>query len=383
MSGIYLHIPFCKQACYYCDFHFSTNTQIRRSLVEAMQKEIVLQQAYLGHEPVKTIYFGGGTPSLLEPDEIRALLKTIHSVFVVQEDAEITLEANPDDLDATALHNLKDLGINRLSIGIQSFYDPILRFLNRAHDANTAVRSVILAREAGFANINIDLIYAIPGLTNQQWEDSIQKAIALHPEHISAYALTIEEKTLFGHWHAKGKLTPVDEETNALQLEMLIERLERAGFEHYGISNFCKPGFFSRHNSRYWEQEPYLGIGPGAHSYNRASRQFNVPNNHVYVRALQKGNIPFNREILTPADHVNEYLLTRLRTYRGCDLNILKRDYQYDVQNIHSRYLETLQAQNLITIEGSVLKLTRQGKLLADKIASDLFLLAASDQETH
>ncbi|HTJ49688.1 MAG TPA: radical SAM family heme chaperone HemW [Cyclobacteriaceae bacterium] len=375
MAGIYLHIPFCKQACHYCDFHFSTNLSLTDEISSAMMREIEIQKSYLKDNLIETIYFGGGTPSILSAKQLSDLLNTIRVAFQVSDNAEITVEANPDDLTKEKLFQLKEAGINRLSIGIQTFDDDVLRFLNRAHDKNAAIQCMDDARKAGFKNISIDLIYAIPGQDNDMWLRNIEQAIVLNPEHISSYSLTIEEKTVFGKWSATGKLKPVIDDVAAQQLEILVEQLERAGFDQYEVSNFGKPGFYSAHNSSYWKQQPYLGIGPSAHSYNGISRQYNISNNHIYLRTLNEGKIPCEIEALTREDHVNEYLLTTLRTSWGTDLAKLKTDYQYDLKADHHEYLDKLLSQRLADINNDVFRLTKAGKLLADKIASDLFLI--------
>jgi oxygen-independent coproporphyrinogen-3 oxidase len=343
-------------------------------MIQAMGEEISLQRDCLGNEAITTVYFGGGTPSLLSPSEIASLLQTIHNTFKVNPDAELTLEANPDDLADESLYAIKSTGINRLSIGVQSFDDEILRFLNRAHNSQDATRSVERAKAAGFTNISIDLIYAIPGLTSKEWDRSITKAVELQPQHISAYTLTIEEKTAFGNWLKKGKLHPVAEALAAEQMEMLVTALTSKGFRHYEISNFALPGFESRHNSNYWKGGKYLGIGPAAHSYNGLTRQNNVANNHLYVRAIETKKIPAETEVLRRGDQINEYILTTLRTDDGCDLNSLKSNFGYDVLNLHQGYLNQLENHKLISIVDHHLKLTDAGKLLADKISSDLFL---------
>lgn len=375
MAGIYLHIPFCKQACYYCDFHFSTNTGIRTDLVRAMGEEILLQQNYLRGEIIDTIYFGGGTPSLLEPGELELLLGLIYKTHRVREAAEVTLEANPDDLSTEKLKDIRSIGINRLSIGIQSFDDRILHYLNRVHLAEAAIRAVRDAQATGFDNISIDLIYAIPGLSSENWKWNIDRAIALQPQHISAYTLTIEDKTTFGKWLAKGKLQPVDEPLAAGQQEMLTASLSLAGYRQYEISNFALPGFESRHNSGYWKGDKYLGIGPSAHSYDQESRQHNIENNHLYVRSITEKKIPSVTEVLKRSDQINEYILTSLRTCEGCDLQKLKQDFNYDLITEHGKYISELQNRNLISLQPPRMKLTEAGRLLADKISSDLFLI--------
>jgi oxygen-independent coproporphyrinogen III oxidase len=374
MAGIYVHIPFCKQACHYCDFHFSTNLQSRPDLVQAILREIELQRGYLNNETVKTIYFGGGTPSLLTQDELSQILNSIHTFHRLGDRVEITLEANPDDLTPVKLKEFRALGINRLSIGIQSFHPEILSFLNRSHNALTAITSFHHAREAGFNNISMDLIYAIPNETDAMWQEDIKRAITLKPEHISCYSLTIEEKTVFGRWSAAGKLKTVEDEVAANHLEILMTELEDADYEHYEISNFAKPGFRSQHNSSYWKQALYLGVGPSAHSYNGISRQYNVSNNHQYLNSLKKDTIPFEQEVLSRENKINEYILTTLRTLEGADLNKLRQHYEHDLLTQNARYLSTLINTGLATLESNMLRLTRKGKLLADKISSDLFV---------
>jgi oxygen-independent coproporphyrinogen-3 oxidase len=376
MAGIYLHIPFCKQACHYCDFHFSTSIGIKDTLIESMVREIALQKNYLESEPIDTIYFGGGTPSLLTSVEVNQLLKTIYSYHSVSKPAEITLEANPDDITFDRLIAFRNVGINRLSIGVQSFNDHVLSFLNRAHNGTGAAQSIALAREAGFDNINVDLIYAIPGQTEGDWRNDILEALKFNPEHISSYSLTIEEKTAFGRWSATGKLQAVEDEVAAKQLEILVATLETAGYEQYEISNFSKVGFNSKHNSSYWKEQKYLGIGPSAHSFNLATRQYNVRNNYTYVKAIEQNTVPFEVEVLSSEDKVNEYLLTTLRTHWGCNLHQLKEVFNYDVLAVHKTLVMNLLEMKLAVIENNFLKLTKRGMLLADKISSDLFLVS-------
>ena len=376
MAGIYFHIPFCKQACHYCDFHFSTNLSIRSAMVESLKKELQLQRHYLKGEKIETIYFGGGTPSLLTSHELSEIMGEVSANFEVFQGAEVTLEANPDDLSLLKLQELFQLGINRLSIGIQSFQDDVLHFLNRAHSSTNAVQCIQDSRKAGFKNISIDLIYAIPGQSEDEWLKNINTAIELYPEHISAYSLTIEPKTVFGNWTSKGKLVPIQDDAAARQLEMLVGILANAGYQQYEVSNFAKPGFESRHNSSYWKRKKYLGVGPSAHSYNGVSRQFNVRNNHTYVKSLTEGIVPFEIEQLSREDHVNEYLLTTLRTSWGANLKVMLNDYQYDLLGNQKNYIQNLLAENLATIEDGALKLTTKGKMMADKISSDLFLIS-------
>lgn len=342
-------------------------------MVHAIGQEISLQKGYLGGDKISTIYFGGGTPSLLSGEELSTIMNAIGLVHNLTDVTEVTLEANPDDLTTEKLSDFKALGITRLSIGIQSFQDSVLKFLNRSHNASTGIESVQRARKAGFTNISIDLIYAIPDLSISEWDENIRQAIALDAEHISAYTLTIEPNTVFGRWASKGKLGIVPDEMAASQMELLIDRLAAGGYYQYEVSNFCKPDKQSQHNSNYWRQEKYLGVGPGAHSYNGTSRQFNISNNHFYLRSLNEGKIPFELELLTANDKINEYILTSLRTVRGCDLSKLKSVFNFDLQKEHKGYLEELIANGLAQMENDILILTLQGRLLADKIASDLF----------
>lgn len=344
-------------------------------MVNSIKSELDIQRNFLGSEAISSIYFGGGTPSLLSETELSTLLETIHRIYAVNGNAEVTLEANPDDLSKKNLAAFKNAGVNRLSMGIQSFQDDLLKFLNRAHNSQQAVMAYWEAREAGIENISIDLIYAIPGLDTQRWQKEIERAISLNPEHLSCYSLTIEEKTAFGRWASKGKLSPVEDEISAQQLDLLIDTLERSGYEHYEISNFSRPGFNSRHNSSYWKQEKYLGVGPSAHSYNGATRQFNVRNNHQYIKAIQTGSVPAEIETLTLENKINEYMLTTLRTHWGTDLSKLVNDYQYDLLEKNSAYIKRLLDDGMAIIDNNHLSLTRKGKLLADKIASDLFVL--------
>lgn len=374
MAGIYIHIPFCRQACYYCDFHFSVNQDVKPQLIKAIAKELTLQKDYLQGEAIDTIYLGGGTPSLLTAVELSLLFGTIRSHYSVSPHAEITLEANPDDLTREKLSQLKSTGLNRLSIGIQTFNTERLKSLNRIHDEASAIRSFNDSREAGFDNITIDLMYALPGETMDDWRRDIAQAINLHPEHISCYSLTIEPKTVFGKWAATGKLNPESDEVAAKHLELLMEMLPAAGYEHYEISNFAKPGFHSKHNSSYWRGVNYLGVGPSAHSFDGESRQYNVTNNHLYIKALDSDTIPFEKEILSRENRINEYILTSLRTSWGTDLSFLKQTYGYDLVTENKNYLSELLEKQLVTFDDGVLKLTKAGKLFADKISSDLFL---------
>ncbi len=342
-------------------------------MTEALLQEIELRAAERT-VPAASVYFGGGTPSLLPVADLQRLIDKAASVFGIADSAEITLEANPDDLTAAKLRDLRTLGINRLSIGIQSFHEPHLRWMNRAHNAEDALGCVAKAQQAGFDNISIDLIYAIPAATHEIWEKDLQTAIALDVRHISAYCLTIEERTAFGNWLKKGNMRPIDDEFAARQFEMMTQALTAAGFEHYEISNFAKPGHYSRHNSNYWKKGTYIGIGPSAHSYNGQQRSYNVANNAQYIKAIGAGQLPADTETLSRRDHINEYLMTSLRTQWGCDLHWLKTNYDYDLQQAQAAYLQQLIADRQAVLSDQYLILTNKGRLLADSIALELFI---------
>lgn len=335
--------------------------------------ELELQKAYLNRERVDTIYFGGGTPSLLASEELKKLLNSMKLLFKINEHPEITLEANPDDLSLKKLKELKSLGINRLSIGIQSFNDKTLKTLNRAHSSTEAIDCIGNARKVGFENISIDLIFSIPGQTKTDLSKDIDRALLLNPEHISVYSLTIEEKTVFGNWQKKGKFNPVSDEDSADQFDLIISRLEDNKYEQYEISNFCRDENYARHNTSYWKNINYLGVGPGAHSYDGKNRQFNISNNHKYMKSINSGNVPFEIDFLTMKDLANEFLLTSLRTKWGCDLHQLKELHGYDLINLQKRKLSGLMQREYVFMENEHLFLTRKGKFLADSILSDLF----------
>ncbi|QOI96616.1 MAG: radical SAM family heme chaperone HemW [Flammeovirgaceae bacterium] len=373
MAGIYIHIPFCRQACHYCDFHFSTNRQIEPDMIAAFEKEMELRSDYIGNEVIDTIYLGGGTPSILSPQSLERIFNKINHLFTVTSVAEITLEANPDDLTKEKLLLFKNVGINRLSLGVQTFDDSLLRYLNRAHNGTQAQAGFEQARAAGFSNISVDLMYAIPGQTINGFNADLEKLLVLQPEHISAYCLTIEERTAFGHWLKTNSLQPVADEQAADYLQLLMEVVEATGYEQYEISNFAKPGYYSQHNSNYWKQVSYLGIGPGAHSYNGTSRQANIANNYRYVKSILAGEIPAQTEYLTREEKINEYILTTLRTRWGLDTAKLKADFDFDLIQKNKALLTRLLDDHLAELTNGVIQLTRSGKLLADKIAADFF----------
>lgn len=374
MSGIYLHIPFCKQACYYCNFHFSTSVSKQGAMVKSLLQEITLQKDYLAGAPVHTIYFGGGTPSLLQAEELQTLLAHLRATFPVAEDAEITLEANPDDLSIEKLTMLKAAGINRLSIGIQSFHEADLTWMNRAHNSQQALDCVRQAQDLGFHNITIDLIYGGPTLTDEGWEQNVQQAIALGVPHLSCYALTVEPGTALDHFIKKKKMAATDPDKAALHFEMLMELLGAAGYEHYEISNFALPGWHSRHNSSYWQGKSYLGLGPSAHSFNGVSRQWNIANNTQYIDRITEGKIPFEIESLTTAMQFNEYIMTALRTAAGCNLEWVAEKFGTVLTTHLIAHSQPFILMKHMERAGETLRLTKAGRLFADGIAAELFI---------
>jgi oxygen-independent coproporphyrinogen-3 oxidase len=374
MAGIYLHIPFCKKACHYCDFHFSTSPQYKEPMLKALRHELLLRKNYLGNQSIETIYFGGGTPSLLSANELQVLLGEIVDQFDVSSNAEITIEANPDDLNPQRVKELRQTLINRFSIGIQSFFEEDLRWMNRAHSAIEAQSSIKRVQDAGFENITADLIYGYPLLSNPKWEHNIQELIQLHIPHISSYSMTVEPATALSTFIKKGEQKAMDEGQSAAQFLILMEQLKEAGFEHYEISNFAKPGSYSKHNSNYWEGVSYLGIGPSAHSFNGESRQWNISNNAKYIDQIQNGKIPSEIEVLTKENRINEYIMTSLRTSKGMNLNKIKDQFGSDYSNEIKKNLEPLTEKNWILMNDQLITLTTDGKLFADHIASELFI---------
>lgn len=378
MAGIYLHIPFCRKACHYCDFHFSTVLKGKDDLLLAMHKELEHRRDYLLQEKIETIYLGGGTPSLLSGDELNRLFDHIIKLYEVDPHVEITLEANPDDLTKEKIRELTASPVNRLSIGIQSFRDEDLRWMNRAHHASQSDYAVKAAQDAGFENITIDLIYSIPGMKMLDWKENLRQAVALNIQHISAYGLTIESGTFFGHEEKKGLLRPVEQEMSSEQFLFMVEFLHVNGFDHYEVSNFAKKGYKSKHNTSYWEGKHYLGVGPSAHSFDGKSRQWNVSNNGLYTRSIMKGETFFEREELDEYTRLNEYIMTGLRTRKGINTVFIHDTFGVDMQKIYQDYIEEKIKLKLILREGSQLMLTTEGFLMADRIASDLFIIRES-----
>lgn len=373
LSGIYIHIPFCKQACNYCDFHFSTTLKNKSQLIETILKEIDLRHSYLSSFELSSIYFGGGTPSLLNESELLQLIERLSHYYTWDKGIEITLEANPDDINAGSLKFWKQAGINRLSIGLQSFDDKELKWMNRAHTAKESTQSVLLAQDKGFDNLSIDLIYGSKFQTTESWIKTLQKAINLQTNHISSYNLTIENKTILGSMFHKGIEPAIDDELSREQFVRMQEMLTGAGFLHYEISNFAKDKFIAKHNSNYWLQKDYLGLGPSAHSFNQISRQWNVKNNSVYIQAVNSNSTFFEIENLSLEDRYNEYILTRLRTIWGCD--VLEIDSLFG-KKITNHFISHMQ-NNRVHFEAkgkSNYVLKNESRFLADGIASDLFI---------
>jgi oxygen-independent coproporphyrinogen III oxidase len=370
MAGIYIHIPYCRKACHYCNFHFSTSLKSKNEFVPALLKEIELRKDFLPDQDIATIYFGGGTPSLLELNELSAILQTLKKHFNVTEPAEITLEANPDDIRPEIVRQWVELGVNRLSIGIQSFFEEDLQWMNRLHNANQAKDCIRIAQENGISNLTIDLIYGTPGLSDEKWQHNLQTVNELGIQHVSCYALTVEPKTALDSMIAKGKKENIDPEQQASQFMQLMEWSEKNGFEHYEISNFAKPGFRSRHNSAYWSGSHYLGLGPSAHSFNGLGRQWNISNNALYIQSMEAGIIPFEEEILTETQRINEYIMTSLRTLEGLDLHKLEPGFQKTVLSSADKYF----ADGKMVRTNDQLILTKTGRLYADGIAADLFI---------
>lgn len=373
MPGVYLHIPFCRQACAYCDFHFSTNLSRRDDFVSALLREIELKKDYLDNKNLDSVYFGGGTPSILSAGQITEIMAALSKHFTIPESAETTLEANPDDISAVSLDEWKKAGINRLSIGLQSFNDAELKWMNRAHSAEQSVSSVKLAQDKGFGNISIDLIYGSRFQDQQTWEKTLQTAIGLRTQHISSYNLTIENKTVLGSRHSRGIEPAVNDELSSLLFMQMRGALTGSGFRHYEISNFAQQGFFAKHNSSYWHQESYLGLGPSAHSFNGVSRQWNVRNNNVYFDAVTNARVFFEKEELTTRDLYNEYIMTRLRTIWGCDVAEMKRKFGEELTVAFEENIK--KKTGFISHRNGVYTLTEAGMLHADGIASDLFLV--------
>ncbi|WP_298502322.1 radical SAM family heme chaperone HemW [uncultured Maribacter sp.] len=374
MSGIYIHIPFCKQACHYCDFHFSTSLGKKEAMLSAIGKELEQRKVEFKDAIVETIYFGGGTPSVLDTSEINKLIETVYDNFKVVENPEITLEANPDDLTSEKLQQLHASDINRLSIGVQSFFEDDLKLMNRAHSSTQAHQSLKEAT-ALFDNISIDLIYGMPNMAKERWLQNIETALSFNIPHISSYALTVEPKTALASFIKKGQLAPLDEALAQEHFFILKERLEEEGFIGYEVSNFGKPNYFSKNNTAYWLGKRYMGIGPSAHSYDGKNRSWNVANNPKYIKAIEVGELPSEIEVLTITDTYNEYVMTGLRTIWGVSLKRIQSEFGEEYYKYIVKQSKKHISEGLIKMEDSILLVTRKGNFLTDGIASDLFMV--------
>lgn len=374
MSGIYIHIPFCKQACHYCDFHFSTSMKKKNEMVLALAKEIQMRKSEFENEVVETIYFGGGTPSILHIADIRFLISEIYSNYKVSENPEITLEANPDDLSEERIIELSNSRINRLSIGIQSFFEEDLQLMNRAHNSEEAKKCLEVATQY-FDNISLDLIYGIPGMSTKRWKQNIETALSFGIPHISSYALTVEPKTALNTLIQTGKMAPPKDEVAQEHFEILVEILETNEFIHYELSNFGKSTYFSKNNSAYWLGKKYIGIGPSAHSYNGISRSWNVANNSLYLKVIDENRLPNEIEVLSLTDRYNEYIMTGLRTIWGVSLDRVENEFGSTYLKYLNTQSERYVLDDLLFVDKGILKPTSKGKFLTDGIASDLFML--------
>lgn len=379
MAGIYFHIPFCKQACLYCDFHFSTNWKYKDEMLNAMMQELTVRSQEMPGTKIDSIYFGGGTPSILNEFEIQKLIDTCFKFFEPtegnSEKMEITLEANPDDLTEDKVKRLTQTDINRLSIGVQSFFEEDLKWMNRAHNHQEADASIKRAQDHGFENITLDLIYGYPLLTNDKFLKNIQKVVSLEIPHVSAYSMTVENQTQLGKKVKKGLEKPMNDEQSATHFEMIQEELSAAGFEHYEISNWAKPNFEAKHNSNYWRGKPYLGIGPSAHSFDgNNSRRWNIRSNSRYIELIQNKKPAYEEEILTPRDQINEMIMTQLRTSWGLNLREIEEKSNTSIKEEILKEASQFLLNGTLIQKDETLYLSKEGKLLADYIAAELFL---------
>jgi oxygen-independent coproporphyrinogen-3 oxidase len=380
MSGIYIHIPFCKQACHYCDFHFSTNLKKKGEMVLALAKEIEMRSNPITHhpspitEPIETIYFGGGTPSILSVADLRFLIDSVYKNYNVIENPEITVEANPDDLTENRIIELSKNKVNRLSIGIQSFFEDDLKMMNRAHNSEEAKKSLEIATQY-FDNISIDLIYGIPEMSNEKWLENIETALSFGVPHISSYALTVEPKTALHSFIQKGIIPQPDDEVAQEHFQILVDKLSENGFIHYELSNFGKENYFSKNNSSYWLGKKYIGIGPSAHSYDGENRGWNISNNSLYIKSIQENKLPIETETLTKTDRYNEYIMTGLRTIWGVSLDRIEEEFGKTYLDYLNQQAAKFIEDHLLFVDDNILRTTKKGKFLSDGIASDLFLL--------
>lgn len=374
MSGIYIHIPFCKQACHYCNFHFSTNMKKKEEMIGALIRELELRKGEFAEDEVYTIYFGGGTPSVLNASEIEQLLDAVNQNYRVAANPEITLEANPDDLSEYTIKELSSTAINRLSIGVQSFFEEDLKLMNRAHNAKEAEDCIKLACTY-FNNISIDLIYGTPGMSNERWAANIEKALSFQIPHISSYALTVEPKTALKAFIEKGSMAPLEDELAEGHFQILIEKLSAAGFIQYEFSNFGKQDYFSQNNTAYWKGKKYLGIGPSAHSFDGIRRGWNVENNTKYIKSIAQGILPMETEVLSTTDRFNEYMMTGMRTIWGVSLQRIRTEFGEDYYSHLLKEAAVKLDKGLLVVDNEHLLVTPKGKFLCDGIASDLFMV--------
>jgi oxygen-independent coproporphyrinogen-3 oxidase len=392
MSGIYIHIPFCKQACHYCDFHFSTSLKKKDEMILSLAKEIEMRKSEFQDEIVETIYFGGGTPSILSIEDLRFLIAAVYRNYKVVENPEITLEANPDDLhldfarfdyetdlsvrakSRTIFEAYKEIGINRLSIGIQSFFEDDLKLMNRAHNAEESKKCLEIASQY-FDNISIDLIYGIPEMSNEKWLQNIEMALSFGVPHISSYALTVEPKTALHSFIQKGIIPQPDDDVAQEHFQILVDKLSENGFIHYELSNFGKENYFSKNNSSYWLGKKYIGIGPSAHSYDGKNRGWNISNNSLYIKSIQENKLPIEIETLTKTDRYNEYIMTGLRTIWGVSLERVEQEFGKTYLDYLNKQAAKFIEDHLLFVDENILRTTKKGKFLSDGIASDLFLL--------
>lgn len=375
MAGIYIHIPFCRQKCYYCDFYKTVNTTLKPKFLDSLKTEAKLRKNYLQNEAVETIYLGGGTPSVLENNELADILEHLNQQFDVSTNAEITFEANPDDLTVEYLEAIKQAGINRLSIGIQALQNRHLQKMNRRHNANQAIETIQNAAKIGFSNISVDLIYGLPGLTEEEWKQSLDQVFQLPVQHLSAYHLTYHEGTAFYTWLKKGTLKELTETESVNQFEILIDKAASAGFGQYEISNFARNELYSHHNTSYWQGKKYLGLGPSAHSFDQQSRRWNTSHVESYIKAIENGTEYFEEEILSEKERYNEYVLTRIRTKWGVSLKAVKELFGEEMKNYLQKQLEKYIRADLVTLENERITLPRKGLFVSDEIMTDLMII--------
>ena len=375
MAGIYSHIPFCRQKCYYCDFYKTLNSSLTNSFISTLKKEIQLNKNYLGNESIETIYFGGGTPSVLTENELTEILAFLNNEFQVSPNAEITFEANPDDLSIQYLKSIYNVGVNRLSIGIQSFQNEHLKKMNRRHNVKQAVESVENAAKIGFENISVDLIYGLPNLTDKEWNESLKWVFQLPVQHLSAYHLTYHEGTVFYNWLKKGTLKELKEPQSISQFNTLIEQTDKNGFQQYEISNFAKNRLYSKHNKSYWFGEKYLGLGPSAHSFNEVSRRWNISSVNNYIESIQNNKLYFEEEILTKNDKYNEYILTRIRTIWGVSIDFIESNFGNEKAEHFLENINKYKTSYLVIQNSNIFTLTKKGLFVSDEIMADLMIV--------